>query len=109
MLDKNIVMLDGIIGDDFAFKKSEKEYATFSLCINSFFKEMADNTERSHSQTYVRIFVYDKRLIEYLKKKNAHRGQRISIFGRLSSCKSEIRGITFVSLNVVCRDLTIEK
>ena len=53
MRDKNRVMLEGIIGDDFRYSKTQegKEYATFSLCINAFDKEYADSTERSHSQT----------------------------------------------------------
>lgn len=107
--DKNIVQLEGIIGDDFRYGKTQngKEYATFSLCINSFFKEMADATERTHSQTYVRIFLYDRKQVEYLKRVNAHRGQRASIFGRLSSFKNEYKGITFMTNNVICRDVAI--
>ena len=90
MLDKNIVLLEGIIGDDAKFGKTQegKEYFTFSLCVNSFLKDMSDSTERTHSQVFIRIFVYDKKQIEYLHKVKAHRGQRASIFGRLSSFKN---------------------
>lgn len=109
MLDKNIVLLEGLIGDDAKFGRTQegKEYFTFSLCVNSFLKEMADNTERTHSQAFIRIFVYDKKQLEYLRKVNAHRGQRASVFGRLSSFKNEYKGNTFVTLNVICRDLSI--
>lgn len=110
-MDKNVVLLEGLVGDDFKYGKTQegKEFATFSLSINSFFKEMADSTERTHSQTYIRIFVYDKKQVEYLHKVNAHRGQRVSIFGRLVSFKSEHKGITFMVNNVVCRDINIIK
>ena len=111
MLDKNIVLLEGIIGDDAKFGKTQegKEYFTFSLCVNSFLKDMSDSTERTHSQVFIRIFVYDKKQIEYLPKVKAHRGQRASIFGRLSSFKNEYRGNTFMTMNVICRDINITK
>lgn len=109
MLDKNIVLLEGLIGDDFKYGKTQdaKPFATFSLCINAFLKEMADSTERTHSQAFIRIFVYDKKQVEYLQKVKAGRGQRASVFGRLISFKNEYRGNTFVTNNVVCRDITI--
>jgi single-stranded DNA-binding protein len=111
MMDKNIVILEGVIGDDFKYGKTQegKEYATFSLCVNAFLKEISDTTEGTHSQTYVRIFVYDKRLVDYLKRVNAKRGQRASVFGRLSSFKNEYKGISFMTNNIVCRDVTIIK
>ena len=109
--DKNIVMLSGIIGEDARFDKTQegKEYYTFSLCVNAFTKEISDATERTHSQTYIRIMVFDKAQIEYLHKVNVHRGQRANIFGRLTSHKNEYRGNTFVTNNVVCRDIEIVK
>ena len=110
-MDKNIVVLEGIIGDDFKYGKTQegKEYATFSLSVNAYIKEISDSTERTHSQTYVRIFVYDKKQLEYLRRVKANRGQRASVFGRLSSFKNEYRGITFMTNNVICRDITIIK
>lgn len=109
MLDKNIVLLEGLIGDDARFGRTQegKDFFTFSLCINSFIKEIADSTERTHSQTFVRVFVYSKEQLDYLRKVNAHRGQRVSIFGRLSSYKTEYKGNSYITLNVVCRDIAI--
>ena len=109
MLDKNIVLLEGLIGDDAKFGKTQdgKEYFTFSLCVNSFLKDMSDSTERSHSQVFIRIFAYDKRQLEYLRKVKAHRGQRVSIFGRLSSYKTEYKGNSYITLTVICRDISI--
>lgn len=108
MLDKNIVWLDGIIGDDFKYGRTDgKEYATFSLHVNSFIKEMADNTERSHSQNFIRTTVFDKKLLAYLRKIKVHRGMRASIFGRLSSFKTEYKGVEFINLSVVVRDIEI--
>ena len=107
--DKNIVILDGVIGDDYKYGKTQdgKEYATFSLCINTYAKDFSDSTERTHSITYIRIFVYDTRQVEYLKRIGAHRGLRASVFGRLTSFKNEYKGITFMTNNVVCRDVEI--
>lgn len=110
-MDKNIVMLEGVIGDDYKYGKTQdgKEYATFSLCINSYMKDFADSTERTHSQTYIRIFVFDKKQVAYLQKVKARRGQRASVFGRLTSVKNEYKGNTFITNNVTCRDVTIIK
>ena len=109
MLDKNIVLLEGLIGDDFMYKKTSdaKEMATFSLCINSYMKEIADDTERTRSQTYVRIFVYDKKQLEYLHRIDVHRGQRVSILGRLSSHRTEYKGIEYIQLTVIVRDIVV--
>ena len=109
MLDKNIVWLEGLLGDDFKYGRTEdgKEYATFSLCVNSFIKEISDKTERTHSQNFIRTTVFDKKLIAYLRKVDAHRGMRVSVFGRLSSFKSEYRGIDFIQLSIVVRDIAV--
>lgn len=108
-LDKNIVFLEGVIGDDFKYGKSEngKDFATFSLSVNSFVKEISDQTERTHSQNYIRTTVFDKKQLEYLRKVNAHRGQRASIFGRISSFKTEYKGVEFIQLSIIVRDIGI--
>ena len=109
-IDKNIVILEGLIGDDFMYKKTSdaKEMATFSLCINAYtLKEIADDSERSRAQTYVRIFVYDKKQLEYLHRIDVHRGQRVSILGRLSSRKTEYKGIEYIQLTVIVRDIGV--
>ena len=109
MLDKNIVFLEGLIGDDFKYGRTSdgKEYAAFSLAWNSFIKDISDNTERTHSQNYIRTTVFDKKQISYLRKVDAHRGQRVSVFGRISSFKTEYKGIDFIQLSIVVRDIAI--
>ena len=109
MLDKNIVFLEGLLGDDFKFGRTDegKEYATFSLCVNSFIKEISDKTERSHSQNFIRTTVFDKKQLEYLKRVDAHRGLRVSVFGRISSFKTEYKGIEFIQLSIIVRDISI--
>lgn len=109
MLDKNIVILEGVVGDDFKWAKTQegKEFATFSLCIDSYIKEFADSTERSHSQTFVRINVFDKRYIEYLHRIKLHAGHRVSVFGRLNSSRNEYKGISLMQNNVVCRSIEV--
>jgi single-stranded DNA-binding protein len=108
-LDKNIVFLEGVLGDDFKYGRTKdgKEYATFSLCVNSFIKEISDQTERTHSQNYIRTTVFDKKQVEYLRKVNAHRGQRATIFGRISSFKTEYKGIEYIQLSIIVRDIGI--
>jgi hypothetical protein len=107
--DKNIVFLDGIINDNARFGKSSevKEYYTFSLEINAMAIAMSFRDGRTHSQSYVRVFVYDKDQLDYLKRNNVRRGMRVSIMGRLSSYGKEIKGVRFTNLCVVCKDIEI--
>ena len=109
MKDRNIVELSGIIGEDAKFGKTQdgKEYYTFTLSVNYFNKEMSDSTERTHSQVFIRVFLYEKKQLEYLKKINVHQGQRAVIFGRLTSFRSEYKGNSFIAKSVVCRDIDI--
>lgn len=111
IIDLNLCLLIGQIGNDFKYMKCSngKQMATFSLCINSFYKELADSTERTHSQTYIRVLCFDKAQIEYLRKVNAHQGQRAFVVSRLSSFKNEYRGNSFMTNGVVCRSITILK
>ena len=109
MLDKNIVFLEGLLGDDFKYGRTEdgKEYATFSLCVDSFIKEISDKTERTHSQNFIRTTVFDKRQLAYLHKVDAHRGMRVTVFGRISSFKTEYKGVEFIQLSIVVRDIGV--
>lgn len=110
-MDKNVVFLEGQIGDDFKYGKTQdmKEFCTFTLSINSFIKDMADSTERTNSQVFIRTMIFDKRLVEYMHKVGAKQGQRVSVFARLTSHKSEYRGITYIQNNVVVRDIHVIK
>lgn len=109
MLDKNIVFLEGLIGDDLKFGRAEngKAFATFSLCVNSFIKELSDTTERTHSQQFIRTSVFDKKQLAYLERVGAHRGQRVAVFGRLTSFKTEYKGVEFIQVSVIVRDINI--
>lgn len=109
MLDKNIVFLEGLVGDDGKFGRTEdgKEYYTFSLCVDSFIKEISDKTERTHSQNYIRTTIFDKKQLAYLHKVDVHRGMRVSVFGRISSFKTEYKGIEFIQLSIVVRDIGV--
>lgn len=111
IIDLNLCFFIGQIGNDFKFCKCSngKSMATFSLCLNSFSKEFADSTERTHSQTYVRVLCFDKSQIEYLKKVNAHQGQRAFIVSRISSFRNEHKGISYITNSIVCRSITILK
>lgn len=112
MLDKNVVILEGVAGDDVKFDRATngKEYCTFSLCMNAFNKELGDEDEMTRSTTFIRVMVFNNRkakLVDYLRRVGFHRGQRVNIFGMLASHKSEYKGITYIQNNVIVRDITI--
>ena len=111
MRDKNIVMLEGCIGEDFKYGKSQngKDFATFSLCIMASNHEYKDENEMNKPMTFVRVFVFDKRQMEYLRKVHVKSGYRASIFGRLNSSHTEHKGISIMSNNVIVRDIHIIK
>lgn len=113
-MDKNIVILEGKIGDDFKYGKTTegKEFATFSLVISSasaFHKGYQDDSERRKPETYLRIMVFDAKQVDYLHKIGAKNGHTAIIYARLSSHKTEYKGIDFIQNNVVVRDLSIIK
>ncbi len=110
-MDKNFVHLEGSIGDDIKWGNADNgnPYCTFTLIVDSYFKETRDPTERDHSRTFIRVFVYGKPQLEYLKRVSVRQGNRASIFARLSSHKTEFGSKTIIQLNVVVRDITIIK
>ena len=111
MKDNNIVLLEGRIGEDYKYGKTQdgKEFATFSLVIAATNHEYKDQDELNRPTTYVRVFAFDKRQIEYLRKVKARSGYRASVFGRLNSSHTEHKGISIMSNNVVVRDIHIIK
>lgn len=111
MKDKNIVLLEGVVGNDVkrGTAQNGKKYITFSLCINTYFKPLHDSTESEHTMTYIRVFVYDQKQVEYLNRVDIRHGNRASIFGRLNSVKTDIKGKEIIQINVVVRDISISK
>lgn len=109
--DRNIVELSGIIGDDFRYDNTQEgqPYASFSLIVDSYLKDIADATEKNHRMQFIRIVCFDKSQIEYLQKVDAKRGLRAIVFGRLTSYKKELKGNTFIQLAVTVRDIIIAK
>ena len=110
-MDKNFVHLEGTIGTDFKYGTASngQNYATFTLCIQSYFRETQSETEGQKPVTYVRIFVYGQKQVSYLRKVGAHSGCRATVFGKLNSCGTEIKGTSIVQNNVVVRDIGIIK
>lgn len=109
-MDKNIVWLEGVIGDDYKYAKTQdgKEFATFTLLVRSYMKEFADKTEK-RDYTYLRIMVFDSKLVEHLHKMSARRGHRVSVLARLNSHRQEYKGNAFVQVDIVARDIQIIK
>ena len=111
MRDKNIVILEGVVGRDLKHGTASngKKYVTFSLCVNTFLRELHDDTESEHPMAYIRVFVYNQRQLAYLDKVDLKCGNRVSIFGRLNSKVNEIKNKRIIQLNVVVRDITVSK
>lgn len=109
-MDLNIVFLQGKIGNDLQYKKTSEgsQFATFSVVINSFSKDMKDSTEK-RSETYIRVMCFDNRIVEYLQRVNAKLGNKVSILARLNSHKSEYKGISFIQNDVIARDVVVVK
>ena len=113
--DVNEVTLSGIAGDDVKFGRAinGKEYCTFSLRVVPYDKRYGDNeNESSRSANYIRIVVFNNRTfkhVDYLRSVNFHRGQRVNVFGWLSSRKTEIKGNNIIQLSVVVRKIEIEQ
>lgn len=109
MLDKNMVFIEGIIGEAFKYERAQsgREYATFSLNVQPMSTEMADDIEQMNGQVYIRVFVFDKRVLENLKRVGAKSGQRADIFGRLTSFKNTYKNVSYVTNCLVARDMNI--
>lgn len=111
--DVNEVTLCGIVGDDLKFGRAVngREYCTFSLSVVPYNKKYGDNeNESTRSVNYIRIVCFNHRTskqVDYLRSVNFHRGQRVKLFGWLSSRKTEIKGIDIVQLSVVVRKIEV--
>lgn len=111
--DINEVTLCGIVGDDLKFGRAVngREYCTFSLSVVPYNKKHGDNeNESTRSVNYIRIVCFNHRTskqVDYLRSVNFHRGQRVKLFGWLSSRKTEIKGIDIVQLSVVVRKIEV--
>lgn len=112
MLDKNIVLLSGISGDDVKFSKASngKDYCTFLLLITTFDKEIGDVDAHTRSMDMIRIMVFNNKktnLVDYLKSIGFKRGMRVTVFGRIQSYKTEVKGNSIIQNNVIVRDIEV--
>lgn len=108
-MDKNFVMLEGHIGNDLSYGKTQdgKEFATFSLCIDGYSKDYHDTSERKHGFVMVRIMVFEKRLVDRMHELKVRTGTRLSVFARLNSHRTEYKGISYIQNDVVVRDMSV--
>lgn len=111
MKDKNIVLLEGVVGNDVkrGVANNGRNYITFTLCINTYMKELHDSTEGAKPFAYIRVFVFDEKQVKYLNRVKVHHGSRVSIFGRLNSTRSTIGSKDVIQINVVVRDINVTK
>lgn len=108
-MDKNFVILEGQVGDDLSYGKTQdgKDYSTFSLIINGYSKDYHDSSERQHGFTMIRIMVFESRLVDRMRDLKVRTGTRVGVFARLNSHRTEYRGISYIQNDVVVRDLTV--
>lgn len=104
MKDCNQVFLQGAIGDDYKYKKTQdgKDFATFTLLVSTKF-------HGADAQSMIRIMVFDQNLVQYLRKVEAHQGNRCSIVGSITSYSREIKGQNTIQNNVYVKDIVIMK
>lgn len=107
-MDKNIVLLEGVIGTDYKISRSNSgsEYITFTLRVKGGVGRYKDKTEE-RSETMLRIFIFDNRLVEYMRSVGAKVGNRVSILARLNSHRTEIKGEPIIQCNIVVRSISV--
>lgn len=111
--DINEVTLCGIVGDDMKYGRAVngREYCTFSLSVVPYNKKHGDNdNESTRAINYIRIVCFNHKTtkqVDYLRSINFHRGQRVKLFGWLSSRKTEIKGVNIIQLSVVVRKIEV--
>ena len=109
----NEVYLLGVIGNDikYATAINGENYCTFTLCINSYSSKdpSVSRGDSSNAATFLRIFVYGDKTLEYLHSVKARKGNMAFIRGRLNSHGSDIKGKQIIQINVVVREIRIIK
>lgn len=111
-MDKNVVFLEGVIASGYkeGTANNGRRYITFVLGVGQpILSELADSTEQDHYEANLRIFVYDFRLVKYLRDVGAKEGDRVSLFARLTSFKAYVEKKLVWSVCVVARDVRLLK
>ena len=90
-MDRNIVILQGRIGSVYKESKTQngKPFVYFGLEIES--KSNSRSTENNYHQT-LKVMVFRKKAVDYLKSVGARSGNRCIVFGFMSSFYDEIKG-----------------
>lgn len=109
-MDINECFLRGRIGQDFKFAKTKdaREFATFSIAINNIASRKWDKTAHDNI-VYLRIMVFDTRLVQYLHKVNAKANDMVNVFARLNSHKVNQKGVEYSQIDIVANDISIIK
>ena len=104
MVDKNDMLIEGVIADDVTYKTAEtgSKYCTFSIHT-----ETREGSKIVPANT--RVFVFDQRCIDYLKRMNAHEGQRVSVSAYARTGKQDIHGKAIITTMVTVKDIHLIK
>lgn len=107
-MDKNIVILEGSVGDDLSFRRSQdgKEFVTFTLLVGGYSREYHDRSE-TRDVVYIRVMCFDGRLVERVRAMSLRNGSRVNILARLNSHRSEYKGISYIQNDVIVRDIVL--
>lgn len=107
---RNEVYLRGVIADGFAYKKTKegKEFATFLLEMNNIYARVEDRTAQDNI-IYLRVMVFDTRLVRYLKENSAHPNDNVFIVARLNAHKVEYKGVSFYQTDILANDIVLTR
>jgi hypothetical protein len=107
-MDKNDLRLVGKMGG--GFKKSNaqngSEYIWFPLEIES--RDTSNSTENNRYQR-INIMCFKKHVIDYLTRVKAHTGNRVIVFGFISSYNGEINGKPMIFNGVNANEIYVIK
>lgn len=110
-MDRNDVYLEGRIRHSkFGKTKTGKPYATFALVVHDLYnKEYRESTEGHKDWDSIRIMVFDKKLVDYLRAVKMQDEQKAIVNARISSGRTEHKGETFIQNVIIARSISIVK
>lgn len=98
----NDVYLLGTIGRTLAYKRAStgNEFATFSLLIEP-------STRNGGKIQYIRVMVFEKKLVEKMKRLGVKPNMKAFVTAYLNSHKTETRGIEYITNDVIARSIDV--
>lgn len=110
-IDKNLWIGEGFVGDKVRFMRASNgsEYVSFILEVSHSKKIVSDNEDVRFDRfkELIRIIVFKKQLVAYLKSCGLKKGMRVNILGKLHTTKTEYKGIDLIQIVVHVMDVSV--